>query len=74
MKVKDSPLYKTLCKAIRKEDHAELLRMLEMVPKIHDPGERVWLHAAFIWQNTPQGDTYWRELSHRLRAAGHDCY
>lgn len=72
MKVKDSPLYKTLCKAVREEDHAELLRMLEMVPKSSLTSR--CLPAAFTLQNTPQGDTYWRELSHRLRVAGHDCY
>lgn len=74
--VKDSVLYKTLKKAVRKEDHAELLRMLEMV---FDGGQKVILSCpqligAFVWSYTPQGDDYWRTLSYRLQEAGHDCY
>lgn len=75
MKVKDSPLYKTLCEAVRKEDHAELLRMLEMVPKInHEQPEPIQLICAFTWCSTPQGHVYWRELSDRLQHAGWECW
>lgn len=68
--VKDSNLYKTLKKAVRKEDHAELLRMLEMVGPINHEN----LCIAFSWVNSPQGYAYWNELSERLFEAGHDCY
>jgi hypothetical protein len=75
--VKNSRLYKTLCKAVRKQDHAELLRMLEMVkPDLRDwdgfDGERLYL--AFSWFNTPQGWEYWENLCNRLQEAGHDCW
>lgn len=74
--VKDSVLYKTLKKAVRKQDHAELLRMLEMA---YGSGQRFCLSSdelggAFIWFHSPQGDDYWRTLSYRLQEAGHDCY
>lgn len=69
--VKKSRLYKTLKKAVRKEDHAELLRMLEMAGDINDRKELVF---AFSWGRTPQGFNYWQELSSRLREAGHDCW
>lgn len=69
--VKDSKLYKTLKKAVRKEDHAELLRMLEMVGPIRNHEN---LYLAFSWASSPQGYVYWEELSDRLEEAGHDCY
>ena len=76
MKVKDSPLYKTLCEAVRKEDHTELLRMLEMVPdSAHTDGVTSgMLCFAFSWGATPQGFTYWQELSNRLQRAGWECW
>lgn len=67
MNVKDSPLYKSLCKSVRKQDHAELLRMLEMVPV-----EAWFKHAAsnliyaFVWEDTPQDFDYWNELYCRV--------
>lgn len=73
MNVKDSPLYKSLCKSVRKQDHKELLRMLEMVPETALPDfERVSLMIGFIWCRTPQGDDYWCELSGRIKQAGFD--
>lgn len=85
--VKNSRLYKTLKKAVRKEDHAELLRMLEMVemPSQSEKSKRDWgwswygldasnLLQAFPWSETPQGWGYWYELSSSLSRAGHDCY
>lgn len=75
--VKNSRLYKTLCKAVRRQDHAELLRMLEMVPESakRGPGGRGMEHAeltsAFWWDETPQGCDYWFELRKRLEEAGH---
>ncbi len=76
--VKDSVLYKTLKKAVRKEDHAELLRMLEMVPIEacnHWGGfDAKMLVSAFGWGKTPQGIDYWDELSLSLMRAGHDCW
>lgn len=74
MKVKDSPLYKTLCKAVRKEDHAELLRMLEMVVAWDEGLVSRRLVHAFFWVNTPQGYEYWCELSNRLQFAGWECW
>lgn len=74
--VKKSRLYKTLKKAVRKEDHAELLRMLKMVA-INEQGvylDCIDLSCAFVWGSTPQGDKYWRTLSYRLQEAGHDCW
>ena len=74
--LKTSRLYKTLCKAVRREDHAELLRMLEMVPaQTGWPGmDGSCLIDAFSWASTPQGADYWAILSSRLDGAGHDCY
>lgn len=79
--VKNTRLYKTLKKAVRKEDHAELLRMLEMVPEIScrkgvhirgmDCGN---LYRAFWWDETPQDHDYWSDLSARIQRAGHDCW
>lgn len=65
--VKNSRLYKTLKKAVRKEDHAELLRMLEMVPaSAYEEGcwegfdgDSLW--SAFAWLRTPQRD-WWCEV------------
>lgn len=76
MKVKDSPLYKTLCEAVRKEDHAELLRMLEMVQpdSSYDGLQSGRLLDAFSWRTSPQGLDYWLELSRRLAAAGWGCW
>lgn len=76
--VKNSRLYKTLKKAVRKEDHAELLRMLEMVtPNLNNGwlgmGSRT-LIDAFSWTETPQGGEYWGDLSERLYQAGYECY
>jgi hypothetical protein len=69
--VKNSRLYKTLKKAVRKEDHAELLRMLEMVPEASYEGAR-WkgfesdsLWNAFAWLATPQRE-WWSELYQRI--------
>lgn len=76
MNVKDSPLYKSLCKSVRKQDHKELLRMLEMVPESATDtwgGEtETQLLNAFAWVRTPQGYDYWHELSDRIKAAGFD--
>lgn len=80
MKVKDSPLYKTLCEAVRKEDHAELLRMLEMIDwrvarRLGWAGLAAGgLMTAFRWAYSPQGIAYWAELSDRLQRSGWDCY
>jgi hypothetical protein len=76
--VKNSRLYKTLKKAVRKKDHAELLRMLEMAnPKksaMFDGLDATRLTQAFFWSATPQLWDYWFTLSMRLEEAGHDCY
>lgn len=77
MNIKETVLYKTLCRQVRKEDHAELLRMLELVPDrttglVHFDMRD--LRGAFTWAWTPQGDAYWRELSNRMRDAGHPYY
>lgn len=79
--VKDSVLYKTLKKAVREEDHAELLRMLEMVPDRALLPSWCWdgfgggrLSDAFDWGKSPQGHKYWDSLSDSLYEAGHDCY
>lgn len=80
MQVKDSRLYKTLKKAVRKEDHKELLRMLEMVDwKKEENGVNLGINSrrllfAFSWTRSPQGTKYWCELSDRLEDAGHDCW
>lgn len=73
MNVKDSVLYRTLQRQVRKQDHAELLRMLELVPD----KSNFWyegLSGAFTWSYTPQGHDYWRELRDRMRYAGHPYY
>lgn len=76
--VKNSRLYKTLKRAVRKEDHAELLRMLEMVPQkaMRGPGGRGMNHgrlvSAFWWDETPQGQLYWAGLYGLIYRAGHD--
>ena len=77
MNIKETVLYKTLCRQVRKEDHAELVRMLELVRDryrytIYWNTQR--LKYAFDWANTPQGDAYWRELSNRMCDAGHPYY
>ena len=71
--VKNSVLYKTLCKQVRKEDHAELLRMLEFVEKsgIFVNWSNPWLSGAFTWHESPQGGLYWANLSNRMDMAGH---
>lgn len=71
--VNNSVLYKTLCKQVRKEDHAELLRMLELVEKsgIIVSWYESNLSLAFYWDSTPQGDAYWRKLSNDMCLAGH---
>lgn len=76
--VKSSRLYKTLKKAVRKQDHAELLRMLEMVPQKAMRGSKGFgekmLTFAFWWDETPQDSGYWVALSDALYEAGHDCW
>lgn len=79
MKVKDSLLYKTLCEAVRKEDHAELLRMLGMIAMPCEQSPWLGLDSdtllnAFLWGSSPQGTRYWSELSTRLQQAGWECY
>lgn len=78
MNVKDSVLYRTLQRQVRKQDHAELLRMLELVPKKAFHGfsgfDQPQLVSAFLWHRTPQGLEYWLELSDRMRIAGHPHY
>ena len=68
--VKNSRLYKTLKKAIRRQDHAELLRMLEMIPESAYEGpwegfdsDDLW--KAFAWLRTPQGE-WWCEVWDRV--------
>jgi hypothetical protein len=77
--VKNSRLYKTLKRAVRKEDHAELLRMLEMLPESVREPSYGWdglkakrLANAFAWSESPQGYNYWMTLARRIRSAGHD--
>jgi hypothetical protein len=72
--VTKTKLYRALKPCIRKEDHAELRRMLEMVWEYEtndwtkvDCGRLSW---AFPWGLSPQGSDYWSTLSNRLRAAG----
>lgn len=73
MNVKDSPLYKSLCKSVRKQDHAELLRMLEMVPASSwNRFPRKKLIESFMWDSSPQGYSYWAELYKRMCDAGFD--
>ena len=66
-------LYKSLKPCVRKEDHAELARMLQMVM---DSGDKCWfsdqtsITTAFSWSETPQCFSYWHALSHRLKRAG----
>jgi hypothetical protein len=79
MRVDRSPLYRRLKSQVRKDDHAELLRMLKLLQKQFDmkgqhgwPGLKCeWLSDAFSWRNSPQGYDYWVELFDRLSAAGH---
>lgn len=78
MNVKDSVLYRTLQRQVRKQDHAELLRMLELVPDeaLRKSGGlgQPRLSRAFWWADTPQGDIYWNMLAIRMRNAGHSHY
>jgi len=76
MTITNTPLYRALAKGVRKEDHAELARMLGMVPAwVHLDGfAAVWLGWAFWWDETPQGAAYWRALSNSLREAGYECW
>lgn len=67
MNVKDSVLYRTLQRQVRKQDHAELLRMLELVPEGAWWSSRVnRLSQAFDWAETPQGFSYWAALGQSI--------
>lgn len=72
--IKQTAIYKSLAKAVRKEDHAELARMLVIVKShgaicLFNPNAR-HLIEAFYWDETPQRDPYWRALHDSLVAAG----
>lgn len=77
--MKNSVIYRSLCESVRKQDHKELLRMLEIAAadrasgNAFDPNDYS-LIRAFSWRNTPQGYEYWQELSNRLYEAGHVNY
>ena len=66
-----TPLYRALAKGVRKEDHAELARMLGMVDARMDGDD---LSGAFLWRASPQGLNYWAALSNSLREAGYECW
>lgn len=73
--VKNSRLYKTLKKAVRKEDHAELLRMLELASDSpYFAPEATGIIGAFPWWSSPQGFDYWFTLHCKLKREGHDCF
>lgn len=76
MNVKDSVLYRTLQRQVRKQDHAELLRMLELVPPaaFRDGLASPRLIRAFWWGETPQDFDYWAVLCARMDRAGHPYY
>lgn len=71
-------LYKNLLPCIRKQDHAEFTRMLQMAADRYNwkdrhywPfGRRPNLVQGFYWGGTPQGTKYWNELYLRLLRAG----
>lgn len=71
--IKQTAIYNSLSKAVRKEDHAELARMLAMA---RDSQKSLFvdgctrLTSAFSWWRTPQGETYWLALWDRLMDAG----
>lgn len=72
--IKQTAIYKSLSKAVRKEDHAELARMLVIVEShggicLFNPKARR-LIEAFYWEATPQRDPYWRALHDSLWEAG----
>lgn len=63
-------LYRKLKTQVRKSDHAELLRMLNLIdPKHAEFEDCEFLGSAFIWRKTPQGFAYWSELRERIRDA-----
>jgi hypothetical protein len=68
MNVLDTPIYKAIAKRVRKQDHNELARMLQLVidEGIYNEGATS-LTCAFSWSESPQGDDYWGELWLRLR-------
>lgn len=74
--IKKTRLYRTLAPCVRKEDREELARMLGIASdapaKFNDQADRLLI--AFVWSLTPQNASYWRELSLRLREAGHECW
>lgn len=79
MNIENSVLYRTLKRQVRKQDHPDLLRMLQLVADSSRPEgdfdpECELLAGAFLWKSTPQGHAYWQELSDRMRAAGHPYY
>lgn len=57
---------------LKREERDELPRLFERDAAIEflerfDPG---MLDAAFIWESTPQGDQYWRDLSEHVKVGG----
>jgi hypothetical protein len=74
--VKKSPLYKTIAPSLSREDRKEFARMLEIARDGYKGEEldfdlgQTRLPFAFLWDGTPQGFGYWRELTNRLDAAG----
>lgn len=70
---KATSLYKALAKVVRKEDHAELARMLQLVLNsgTHFSRYSSNLTDAFVWRVTPQGYQYWWTLWKLVRDATH---
>ena len=75
MNITKTPLYRALCEGVRKEDHAELARMLRMVDASATRCDFTVTRLcwAFVWSQTPQGRKYWRDLSIALWRAGYEC-
>jgi len=76
MTITNTPLYRALAKGVRKEDHAELARMLGMVRQGRWGGgfTSTKLRRAFLWRETPQGGNYWSALSYALLEAGYESW
>lgn len=73
MNVKNTPIYRAIAPRVRKQDRAELAKMLglaiESIANTHHPyRSESELPMAFAWSETPQGFEYWYELHKRLRA------
>lgn len=73
--MKDTVLYKSLAKAVRAEDHENLLAALKAVKQNNGYWQEFKTNTpsllhAFKWQTTPQGHKYWKTLYDSMKAAG----